>query len=57
MTREESEDLKNRVSQLKNQVSDMNGSMLKLVDFSHSWEILKREIEYKMENLMDQHME
>jgi hypothetical protein len=29
---EESEDLENTVSHLKNQINDMNGSMLKLVD-------------------------
>jgi hypothetical protein len=33
---EESEDLENRVSILKNQVNEMNDSMLKMVDFSCS---------------------
>jgi hypothetical protein len=50
MISEESEDLENRLSQLKNQVDEMSGSMLKLVDFSHSQEGLKRE----MKILMDQ---
>jgi hypothetical protein len=34
MTLEESEDLENKVSQLKNQVNEMGGIILKLVDFS-----------------------
>jgi hypothetical protein len=55
MTPEESEDLENKVSQLKNQVNDMSDSVLKMVDFSCSWEIIK--MEYKMENLMNQKME
>jgi hypothetical protein len=42
---------------LKNQVDEMSGSVLKLVDFSHSQEIFKREMEDKMENLMDKRME
>jgi hypothetical protein len=36
MTSEENEDFENRLTQLKNQVDEMNGSMLKLVDLSHS---------------------
>ena len=51
MTLEERNDLENMVS--KNQVNDMNDSVLKMVDFSHSQEMLKRD----KENLMDQKME
>ena len=57
MTPKESEYLENMVSQLKNQISEMSGSMLKLVDFLCSQEILKRDTLYKMENLMDQNIE
>jgi hypothetical protein len=38
----ESEDLKNKVSQLKNQANNLNHSMLKMLDFSCPWENLKR---------------
>jgi hypothetical protein len=57
MTPEECEDLGNQVSQLRNQFNDMGDNVLKKVDLAHSQEILKREIEDKMENLMDQKME
>ena len=39
---EESDDLENRVSILKNQVNEMNGSMLKQVDLSYSQDALKK---------------
>jgi hypothetical protein len=45
MTSEENEDFENRLSQLKNQVDEMSGSMLKQVDLSHSQEYIKREME------------
>jgi DNA-binding HxlR family transcriptional regulator len=48
MILEECDDLEKRVSQLKNQVNDMSDNMLKRVDFSHSEEILRREIEHKI---------
>ena len=54
MTSEENEDLENRLCKLKNQVDEMNGSMLKIVDLSRSQKILKREIDDKMEKSMEQ---
>jgi hypothetical protein len=42
------------LTQLKNQVDEMSGSMLKLVDLSRSQESPKREIEYEMKNKMDE---
>jgi hypothetical protein len=42
MAFEESEDLENRLTQLKNQVDEMSASMLKQVDLSHSQEYLKK---------------
>ena len=35
MNSKENEDFENKLSQLKNQVDEMSGSMLKLVDLSH----------------------
>jgi hypothetical protein len=54
MTSEESEDLENRLTQLKNQVDEMSGSMLKQVDLTHSQEYLKREMENQMKKKMDE---
>lgn len=42
MTFDESEDLENMLPQLKNKVYEISDSMLKLVDFSHSQERLRR---------------
>jgi len=44
MAPEESEYLENRITQLKNQVDEMNVSMLKPMNLSHSWEYLKKEL-------------
>jgi hypothetical protein len=41
MVYEESEYFENILSQLKNQIDEMSGSVLKLVDFSLSHEIFK----------------
>jgi hypothetical protein len=48
MNSKENEDFENRINQLKNQVDEMNGSMLKLVDLTHSHESIKMEMEKKM---------
>jgi hypothetical protein len=53
MTPEECEELEKHVSQLRNQYNDMGDNVLKKVDLAHSQEILKREIEDKIENLID----
>jgi hypothetical protein len=53
----ESGDFEKMLSQLKNQVDEMSGSVLKLVDLSHSQEKFKRAMEYKMEILMNSRME
>jgi hypothetical protein len=54
LTPQLSEDLESKASQLKNQVTDMSDSMLKMVEFPCSQEILKTKKEDRMENLMDQ---
>jgi hypothetical protein len=53
MMSKENEDLKTRLSQLKNEVEEMSGSMLKLEDYSCSQEILKREMDDNMVILMN----
>jgi ABC-type Fe3+/spermidine/putrescine transport system ATPase subunit len=56
-TLEENEDFENKLSQLKNQVDEMSGSMLKLVDLSSSQEFLKKEMEDQMKKKMDENKE
>jgi hypothetical protein len=53
MNPEECKDLGNHVSQSKNQLNDMGDNVLKMVDLARSQEILKREIENKMDEKME----
>lgn len=48
LTYEKSEDLEFWLSQLKKNINEMDGSILKKVDFSGSQENIKREMEKKM---------
>jgi hypothetical protein len=51
-----SEDLENRLTQLKNQVDEMSASMLKEMDLSHSQEYFKKEMEMNVDENQE-HME
>jgi hypothetical protein len=50
-TLEENEDFKNKLFQLKNQVDEMSGIMLKLVDLSCSIESLNYETKYEIKKI------
>jgi hypothetical protein len=56
-TSEENEDFENRLSQLKNQINEMNGSMWKHVNLSYSKESLKNKMEKNMEDKMNENWE
>jgi hypothetical protein len=56
-TSEENEDFENRLSQLKNQINEMNGSMWKQVNLSYSKESLKNKMEKNMEEKMNENWE
>jgi hypothetical protein len=57
MTSDENEDFENRLFQLKNEVDEMSGNMLKQVDLLCSQEYLKREMEDQMKKKMDENKE